>query len=138
MNKLTSKQLKALPLMAQGMSGVDVAKEVNVAAQTVSGWKNDPEFMATLNQLKMEALEGARCQLNQSPSKAVQTLLNLMENSSNEETRRKAALDILRLSGFEPGKHEPYAAGIGPTNVESMTHEINGTMDIGSMLKGLL
>jgi hypothetical protein len=135
MNKLTSKQLQALPLMAQGMSGTDLAKEVSVTPQTVSGWKKDPVFMATLNQLKMDYLESARCQLQQSPSKAVQTLLDLMENSSNEETRRKAALDVLRLTGFEPGKHECYAWGVGPTKVEAMTHKINGTTDLSSFLK---
>ncbi|BCR05316.1 hypothetical protein DESUT3_23850 [Desulfuromonas versatilis] len=138
MNKLTSKQIKALPLMAQGMSGVDVAKEVSVTPQTVSGWKNDPEFMANLNSIRMEFLESARCQLQQSPTRAVQTLIDLMENSENEEIRRKAALDVLRLTGFEPGKHGCYAWGVGPTDVESMTHQINGTMDIHNMLKGLL
>lgn len=138
MNKLTSKQLKALPLMAQGMSGKDVAKEVSVTPQTVSEWKNSPAFMATLNILRTEILESARSQLQQSPNKAIQTLIDLMDNSENEETRRKAALDILRLNGFEPGKHECYAWGIGPTDVESMTHKINGTMDIENMLKGLL
>jgi transposase len=135
MNKLTSKQLKALPLMVQGMSGKDVAKEVSVAPQTVSEWKKSPEFMATLNSLRMEALESAACLLQQSPSKAVQALINLMENSENEETKRKAALDVLRLAGFEPGKHESYAWGVGPTNVEAMTHEINGTVDLSNILK---
>ena len=91
--------------------------------------------MATLNQLKMEALEEAKCQLNQSPNKAVQTLIDLMENSSSEETRRKAALDILRLTGFEPGKYDSYAWGIGPTDVEAMTHKINGTINLSDMLK---
>ena len=138
MNNLTSKQIKALPLMVQGIPGKDVATEVNVTPQTVSEWKRCPEFMATLNSLRMEFLENARFQLQQSPSKAVQTLIDLMDNSENEETRRKAALDILRLSGFEPGKHECYAWGIGSTNAESMAHELNGTMDISSMLKGIL
>lgn len=124
--------------MAQGLLGVEVAKEISVTPQTVSGWKKDPVFMSTLNQHKMELLENARCQLQQSPSKAVQTLIDLMENSESEETRRKAALDILRLTGFEPGKHECYAWGVGPTDVDAMTHKIEGTMDIHSMLKGIL
>ena len=135
MNKLTNKQLKALPLMAQGMPGKNVAKEVSVTPQTVSEWKRSPVFMATLNSLKMEALESARGQLEHSPSKAIQTLIELMDNSENEETRRKAALDILRLNGFEPGKHECYAWSVGPTDVEAMTHKLNGTMDLGSLLK---
>lgn len=137
MKKLTAKQVQALPLMAQGVSGVDVGKKVNVTPQTVSGWKKSPEFMASLNQLKMDYLESARCQLQQSPSKAVQTLVDLMENSSNEETRRKAALDVLRLNGFEPGKRESFAWGVGATDVDAMAHEIDGTMDIESMLKGM-
>ena len=128
MNKLTNKQLQALPLMAQGISGVDVAKEVAVSPQTISEWKKSPVFMVTLNQLKMEVLEGARCQLQQAPKSAVKTLIDLMENSDNEETRRKAALDILRLSGFEPGKHECYGWGIGPTNIVSMAQKLRGSM----------
>lgn len=138
MNKLTPKQLKAIPLMAQGMSGKEIAEEVSVTPQTVSEWKKLPAFMASVNSLRKEALSSARCQLQQTPNKAIQTLIDLMDNSANDETRRKAALDILRLNGFEPGKDENYARGIGPTNVEDMTHKMNGTMNIHKMLKGFV
>lgn len=40
--------------------------------------------------------------------------------TGNPETRRKAALDILRMCGLEPGKHEAFAWGIGPTFPEKV------------------
>lgn len=123
MNNLTPKQLKAIPLMAQGMMGVEVAKEISVAPQTISEWRKSFEFMAELNDYRFQLLENARSQLQYAPSKAVQTLYDLMENSESDETKRKAAIDILRLNGFEPGKYDSFGLGIGARDKDKIEYQ---------------
>ena len=135
MKDLTPKQLQAIPLMAQGKTGKEVAAEVSVAPQTLCEWRKSAIFMAELNNFKMELLETARSALQHAPNLAVAALVELAESSDNPETRRKAALDILRLTGFEPGQYEAYAWGIGQRTVEAAEHEINGTLNLYKLTK---
>ena len=90
--------------------------------------------MASFNEFRYQMLESARSQLQFAPSKAVETLFDLMENSLSDETRRKAAMDVLRMAGFEAGRHEPYGWGIGSTSEEYLRHEMDGTLSIHNML----
>ncbi len=134
MKKLNGKQEQAIILLAQGNLSKEVAKEVDVAPQTISEWKKIPEFMAELNDFRYQMLESSRSQLQYITSKAVDTLVDLMDNASSDEVRRKSALDILRMAGFEAGRHECYGWGIGQRDVEKITHEMNGTLDLHTML----
>ncbi len=135
MKDLTPKQTKAIALFAEGKSGREVAAEVSVTPQTLSEWRKSALFMAELNNFRMELLETARSTLQHAPNLAVAALVELAESSDNPETRRKAALDILRLTGFEPGHYEAYAWGIGQRTPEGAAHEINGTLDLYKMTK---
>lgn len=135
MNEFSAKQIQAIGLLAHGVSCRDVAKELSVAPQTISEWKKSPSFVARVNDLKMEALETARIALQQSSNIAVRTLIEIAEKSDNDETRRKAAMDILRMNGFEAGMHESFAWGVGSRTEERMKHEMDGTIDLHDMLK---
>ena len=135
MKDLSAKQLRAITLIAEGKTGKEVAVEVSVAPQTVSEWRKSPLFVAELNNFRMELLETARSALQHAPNLAVATLVELAESSDNPETRRKAALDILRMSGFEPGHYEAYAWGIGQRTVEAAEHELKGTLSLYKMTK---
>ena len=46
MKKLNTKQQKAVILLAQGVKGVDIAKELNIVPQTLCEWKKSSLFMA--------------------------------------------------------------------------------------------
>ncbi len=46
-----------------------------------------------------------------------------MHDAPNPETRRKAALDILRLGGFEPASVATYVLGIGPETPEGVQQQ---------------
>ena len=52
--KLNENQLLAIPLVAQGVSGKDIAKTLKITEETVSRWKQQPEFKAEVNQLLKE------------------------------------------------------------------------------------
>ena len=51
---LNENQLLAIPLVAQGVSGKDIANKLNVAKETISRWKKNPEFQAEVNKLLKE------------------------------------------------------------------------------------
>ena len=55
--KLNQNQLLAIPLVAQGVSGKDIASRLKIAEETVSRWKKLPEFKAEVNQLLKECRE---------------------------------------------------------------------------------
>jgi len=115
--------LKAIPLLAQGFTGVEVAKACKKTPQTISEWKQIPEFKAQLNSVQMEVLESARNKLQSASGTAAQALVDLAENSTNPETRRKAALDILSMNGYTRETVEMFAWGIDPVGSSEAEHE---------------
>ncbi len=137
MNNLSVKQLKAIPLLAQGQTGKQVSKEISVAPQTICEWKKLPEFIAQVNEFTMETLEKARAGLQCSTVTAVAVLSDLAENSKSDETRRKAALDILRMTGFDAGLHESFGWGVGSRTSEGVRSELNGTSELQKLIKGV-
>ena len=109
---LSPKQLKAIALLAQGFTGKEAAKSCNVTPQTLSEWRQINEFSAQLNSMKMGALESARDKLQSAAQTAAQTLVDLAESSTNPEVRRKAAMNILELTGYTRETIEMFAWGI--------------------------
>ena len=101
MDTLTPNKIKAATLLVSGMTGKDVASEINCTPETICHWKNEPEFKALLNSLRKEVLEQGRERLRGSVMDAMDTLRDIMANSENQEARRKAAMDVLRMSGFD-------------------------------------
>lgn len=138
MKNLSAKQLRAIPLLSQGIKSKDVAAEIGVAAQTLSEWHRSPQFLAELNNFRMEVLEEARNNLQYASGIAVATLVELAEGAQSLETRRKAALDILRMSGFEPESRSAFGWGIGQRTSEGVKHELEGTLGIYLKAKSLL
>jgi hypothetical protein len=134
MKKLELKHVKAINLLTLGWSGRDIADELKITVQTLIDWKKDPLFMSNVNRLKMEVLENARTDLQNLSQTAVETLEYLMENGKNEETRRKASIDVLRLVGFEPNQNETFAWGIGSTTYTEMKQDLDGTTRLRELL----
>ncbi len=116
MKNLNSKQLAAGVLLVQGLSGVEVAKEVGVFPETVSRWKSLVEFEAYLNILQKEALEGALIKLRGLTVKATQVLADIMENSS-DANKLRAAVHVLTMLNFnDPEKLVYRMVEIGKTD----------------------
>ena len=113
-------------MLVSGETGLAVAKELSVSPQTICEWKRQPAFVAEINKLRKESLEAASAKIQSSATKAVETLSELAKEAPNPETRRKAALDILRLSGYEPGSQDTY--GRGP-ETETETETAEGVQD---------
>ncbi len=96
-----------------------------------------PAFVATINRLKFAGLEATRSKLQSAAETAADTLIAILSDDKNPEIRRKAALDILRMCGLEPGKHESYGWGIGPRTPEKVAEEEQQDKILGGLMANL-
>lgn len=101
METLNPNQIQAAILLVSGKSSKDTASAINCTPETICHWKQEPRFKALLNSLRIELLEQGRERLRSSVVDAMDTLRDIMANSENQESRRKAAMDILRMCGFD-------------------------------------
>ena len=110
-NKLKENQLLAIPLVAQGVSGREIAKQLSVAEETVSRWKQLPEFQAGVNAILLECRDNAKQRLR---NLLTNSLDLLEEEMNNPESRHRVniALKMLQLVRINELVHED----IGPVN----------------------
>ena len=120
--ELSSKQQKAIVLLAAGELKKDTAKTVGITPQTISLWLRDLEFQASLNALKMEQLETARTALQAMTKEATQTLAEVMRKADSYETRHRAALDVLEIVGLA-GDPSHFGWGVGPSTADELERE---------------
>ena len=116
MTTLSSKQVFAANLIAQGMRKKDVADDLNITPQTVSVWCAKDEFNAYLNAVKFELLEDARDRMRTLSGTAVDTIRDLMDKGEKEAVRLQAARTVLDITGIS--NPERWGLGIGPTSAE--------------------
>lgn len=122
MTSLSAKQQKAIVLLAAGELKKDTAKAVGVTPQTMSQWLRNLEFQACLNALKMEQIESARTSLQAMAKEATQSLAEVMRKADSYETRRRAALDILKMNGLS-GDPTYFGWGVGPDTAVELERE---------------
>ena len=98
--ELKAIQIEACKLLAAGVSITETAEQIGSVRQTVHRWQKDANFIAYLNSLKSENLESARTMIQSVSSTAVNTLLDIMAKSKNDNARIAAAKEILAMAGF--------------------------------------
>jgi IS30 family transposase len=92
---LSKKQKKCLELMAvSDLSQREIAKQIDVAEETISRWKRNSEFASELDAL-------IRISIRSLAAKAFRTHTNLL-NAKSEMVRYMVAKDILDRAGFKP------------------------------------
>ena len=103
--KLTAKQRKAIPLLAMGKTGKEVADALHINPATVSQWINhNQEFNVALQAFSLDALKLAQVQLNALVICAIDELRHLMQNAKSEQVRLKAVEIVLNsVSGNSKG-----------------------------------
>jgi len=104
MSELSPIQQIAAVLLASGKTARDVAKEIDVTPETISHWRKITSFQALINDLKWEALNSARDEMQALTSKAVSTLKDVMQNGKTDTARLNAAEIVLAHVGMtDPG-----------------------------------
>ena len=92
--ELAPNQELALVELLAGTSVTDTAAKLGVARQTVSGWRNDPDFDAQFRQRRAEMFATRRHRLLGVIDQATQ----IVEEALSEEGNLQVALDVLRQS----------------------------------------
>ena len=97
-NKLNENQLLAVPLVAQGRSGKEIAKELSVTEETISRWKKQPAFIALVNEL----LGQLRDTTQQKMRNLVLLALEILEKELfNEDNKNRVNIALKVLNNYK-------------------------------------
>ena len=117
--KLNENQLLSIPLVAQGVSGKNVAKKIQVTEETVSRWKKLPEFQAEVNALLKECRDETQHKLRSLVNTALEVVKDELENK-NSDQRITIALKILQNMKLNTYLYEE----IGSSKAENVKSKI--------------
>jgi len=92
--KLTERQLKAIPHIVSSPTYTEGRKKAKINKTTLYKWLKDPVFKAELDHQRDEVAAEAFGILSQGLTKAVETLVNLLDNKDNR-LKRLAAKDVI-------------------------------------------
>ncbi len=124
MNKLSDKQLRATELLASGKLGREVAQQLGVTPETISHWKKLAAFEAQYNSVRREVQRSTVNSLQAASGLAVNTLVDLMKGARSDETKRRAAVNVLELLGLDnQKKHDLEGGSSDADEIESQRNE---------------
>ena len=92
--KLTARQLKAIPFIVSSPTYTEGMQKAKVNRSTFYKWLKDPDFKTELDRERDEVASEAFGVLSQSLTKAVETLVGLL-NNKDDRLKRLTAKDII-------------------------------------------
>lgn len=95
---LSPRQVLAVQMLAQGRRGIEVAKALNLTEETVSRWRQRPEFQALMRDLLQETIETTRLGMVSLSAESIEHLRGLVR-SFNDQTALKAISLVLGKVG---------------------------------------
>ncbi len=132
---LSPKQILAASTIATGVSHKRAAEVAKVTPQTVSEWKQRPEFIALINDLKLTMLSESQDKLRTLAVSAIDNLARIMTESDNDKLRLDAVKYVLDTIRISPSK-DVGLWNIGPTTPEEVIEEeLNKANPLRSILK---
>ncbi len=99
-HKLTPKQNRALYLLAQGKTAIDVAATLKLRRETLSRWKKIPEFNEAFERIMEVQREGLKHQLTNLITNAIDTVNLGVNDDLCSQRCLKSALSLLKLIGI--------------------------------------
>ena len=93
-SKLTARQVKFLPVLLASPTYTEACRTGRVSRETLYEWLRQPQFKAELARRRDELVAEGFALLSQSVSRAVETLVGLLDGSDGR-LKRLAARDIL-------------------------------------------
>ncbi|MDI9433815.1 MAG: hypothetical protein QM570_19030 [Planctomycetota bacterium] len=92
--KLTTRQAKFLPVLLASPTYTHACRKGRISRDTLYEWLRQPEFKAELDRRRAELVAQGFALLSQSVTKAVETLVSLLDTGDGR-LKRLAAKDIL-------------------------------------------
>lgn len=97
--KLNETQHQAIVMLASGKPASAVAAALDVRKETISRWKQLPEFQAEVNALIEDVRESTRNRLASMVEKALEAIEADLQATDNPAQRSRTAFRILQLVG---------------------------------------
>jgi hypothetical protein len=95
-HKLTPKQLKALSMLASGMSTVQIAREIKLRRETISRWRQIPEFTHEYDRLMDEVGFALKSKVTRVMDAAIKKITYEVESSYGDPKRIRALLHVIK------------------------------------------
>lgn len=97
---LTDQQREGARLAATGWRGVDIAEHLDVAPETVSRWRQKPEYIAAIEAVLSEARAETVGRLADLTDKALDVIDEMLEYRYDKSLKLRAAVALLQISGI--------------------------------------
>lgn len=95
---LTRRQLHVLPFLINTPTVESAAKQSGVSSKQIFDWLNQPIFRHELEKRKNEGINHAVDRLKLTASKAVDTLIALLDSAQSESVKHRVAVDMLNMT----------------------------------------
>lgn len=99
--KLNETQHQAIVMLASGKPANAVAAALDVRKETVSRWRQLPEFQAEVNAIIEDVRESARNRLAAMAEKALEVIEADLQATDDPARRMRTAFKILQLMGTD-------------------------------------
>ena len=96
---LNENQLLAVQLVVQGRSGREIAKQLSVTEETISRWKKQPIFIASVNEILGQLSEGIQQKMRNLVFQALEILETELSDKGNKN-KANIALKLLQNYKF--------------------------------------
>lgn len=97
--KLNENQQLAIQLLASGKAGKAVAQELEIRNETLSRWRNQPQFQAELNAFVEDIRENARGRLLSLVDRALEIIEQELMSDELSSQRTRTAFKVLQMVG---------------------------------------
>ena len=100
--KLNDKKALAVDLALNGMTDMEIAKQVGVSRQWVNPWRNhDSDFIYSLAQRRQALRERHQDRLNELIDQSLGIVARALNEGNDPKTQLQAAMYLLRISGLQ-------------------------------------
>jgi len=101
-HKLTPKQIKAIYLLAAGATTIEAGKALKLRRETLSRWKQIPDFVMEFDKVMEEQRESMNHRLTHLAGDSIDTVSKEIKSGEYAWRRLETALNMLKL--FDVGK----------------------------------
>ena len=99
--KLTTKQLKAVHMLAMGDKSTNIAKELKLRPETLSRWKRSTEFNMAIDQVTEELRDRVRYRFLQLVEASIGAIQGQLGSRFCDPRHIMAAISVLKMLGME-------------------------------------
>jgi hypothetical protein len=95
---LAPRQVLAAQMLAQGRRGIEAAKALNVSEETVSRWRQRPEFQALMREMLQQTVDATRLGLVSLCAESIEHLRGLVRSFDNKTSLAAITLVLAKAA----------------------------------------